>query len=310
MSSSKPSASEPLAFTGERFTPETPGEIWYEHWHRYSTVLPLARGKRVLDAACGEGYGSGLLAAVATELVGVDVSAAAIAHAAARYGDKGRARFVRASVTALPIAAASIDLIVSFETVEHLREQEAMLAEFRRVLTPAGLLAISSPNKPVYSDQRQFQNEFHLRELTRDELAMLLAPGFPRQRWYGQSLQFHSLIWPEVQDQGLRALETLTVVDGQAGPALQAPAPMYFLVICGGAAASPPEADRISLFADREQSIYREFERVTRSERKLYQMYLEQEQANQHLLGELAKLSAERDALQLALAHRAAPGDG
>ena len=52
----------PLEFTGERFTPECVREIWYEHWHRYAFALPLARGRRVLDAACGEGYGSALLA--------------------------------------------------------------------------------------------------------------------------------------------------------------------------------------------------------------------------------------------------------
>ncbi len=62
-----------LPFTGERFTPEARGAIWYEHWHRYCVVLPAVAGKRVLDAACGEGYGSALLARAASEVVGVDI---------------------------------------------------------------------------------------------------------------------------------------------------------------------------------------------------------------------------------------------
>ncbi|MCW5579095.1 MAG: class I SAM-dependent methyltransferase, partial [Dokdonella sp.] len=80
------SDSQPLPFTGERFTPECVREIWYEHWHRYAFARGLVAGKRVLDAACGEGYGSALLAAVAGSVTGVDVDADAIAHARARYG--------------------------------------------------------------------------------------------------------------------------------------------------------------------------------------------------------------------------------
>ncbi|HET9189593.1 MAG TPA: SAM-dependent methyltransferase, partial [Rudaea sp.] len=70
-----------LEFTGERFTPECVREIRYEHWARYAFALELARGKRVLDAACGEGYGSAMLAGAAASVLGVDIAADAIAHA-------------------------------------------------------------------------------------------------------------------------------------------------------------------------------------------------------------------------------------
>ena len=73
--------SVPLEFTGERFTPECVREIWYEHWHRYALVQPWAQGRRVLDAACGEGYGSALLARGAQSVLGLDISPAAVAHA-------------------------------------------------------------------------------------------------------------------------------------------------------------------------------------------------------------------------------------
>ena len=64
--------SDNLSFTGERFTPECVREIWYEHWHRYALAARYAAGRRVLDAACGEGYGSALLARHAKDVVGVD----------------------------------------------------------------------------------------------------------------------------------------------------------------------------------------------------------------------------------------------
>src|SRR5207248_269548 len=120
---------------------------------------------------------------VAADVVGIDLSSGAIAHAQERYAGHARLSFLNGSVTALNLSDASIDLVVSFETIEHLAEQTAMLAEFRRVLRPDGWLLISSPNKPVYTDERAFHNEFHVRELTREELAALLARGFPQQRW-------------------------------------------------------------------------------------------------------------------------------
>ncbi|HET7780116.1 MAG TPA: class I SAM-dependent methyltransferase, partial [Rudaea sp.] len=121
-----------LEFTGERFTPECVREIWYEHWHRYVFARAFTQGRRVLDAACGEGYGSALLARFADHVVGVDSDAASIRHATQRYA-RANLAYVRASVTDLPLADASVDLVVSFETVEHLEAQAAMLAEFRRV---------------------------------------------------------------------------------------------------------------------------------------------------------------------------------
>ena len=78
--------SSALEFTGERFVPGVPGEIWYEHWHRYHFAVPLVRDARVLDVACGSGYGSALLARRAHKVTGVDISPDAIAHARTSYG--------------------------------------------------------------------------------------------------------------------------------------------------------------------------------------------------------------------------------
>src|SRR5437762_11235071 len=92
-----------LTFTGERFLPDCAGEIAYEHWHRYAFARRFAAGKQVLDAACGEGYGSALLATVAHSVVGVDIDATSISHASSRYGDGNRVRFLAGSCSALPL---------------------------------------------------------------------------------------------------------------------------------------------------------------------------------------------------------------
>ena len=131
-----------LTFTGERFLPACTGEIAYEHWHRYAFARRFVAGKRVLDAACGEGYGSALLGEAAASVVGVDIDGPTIAHAGSRYGNDGRVRFIEGSCTELPLPDASIDVVVSFETIEHLREEDQprMVAEFARVLSPGGIV--------------------------------------------------------------------------------------------------------------------------------------------------------------------------
>jgi SAM-dependent methyltransferase len=266
-----PAPSPALSFTGERFAPEVRGAIWYEHWHRYCVAQPLAKGLRVLDAACGEGYGSYLLAQSAREVTGVDVSTEAVAHARARYSAPNL-RYVQGSVAALPLADACVDLVVSFETIEHLVAQAEMLAEFRRVLVPGGVLLISSPNRPVYSGELPQDNEYHVRELDRDELALALAPSFPQQRWYGQRVVAQSVIWAESR----AAADTvsslrLLALDGDEVTAAAEPAPpMYFLVVCGAPMATLPALPDLALFDDGRQSLYRDYQRALLREKHLY----------------------------------------
>jgi SAM-dependent methyltransferase len=218
-----------ITFTGERFVPGCAGEIAYEHWHRYAFARQFAAGRRVLDAACGEGYGSALLGAVASSIVGVDIDASSVAHASERYGEADRVRFVTGSCTSLPLPDASVDAVVSFETIEHLdaADQPKMLAEFARVLKPDGLLVISSPNKRLYSDARNYVNEFHLHELYRDGLAALLSPSFPAQSWYHQRVSPWSSIWSEHPPGGAEAW----VGDASGVASYKPPEGMYFVVV-------------------------------------------------------------------------------
>jgi ubiquinone/menaquinone biosynthesis C-methylase UbiE len=237
-----------ILFTGERFLPACTGEIAYEHWHRYAFARRFAAGKRVLDAACGEGYGSALLGTVTTSVVGVDIDASAIAHASERYGEGDRVRFVTGSCSALPLPDASVDAVVSFETIEHLdaADQPKMLAEFARVLTPDGLLVISSPNKRLYSDVRGYVNEFHRHELYRDGLAALLAESFPAQSWYHQRVTPWSAIWPEHPAGGAEAW-----LGDASGVASYKPTEgMYFVVVAARSVTAVLPVAPGSLFAD------------------------------------------------------------
>jgi SAM-dependent methyltransferase len=250
-------ASEPT-FTGERFVPACTGEIAYEHWHRYAFGRRFALGKRVLDAACGEGYGTAFLATVAANAIGVDIDIATIDHARATYGESARLRFIAASCTGFPLPSASIDLVVSFETIEHLsaEEQRQMLSEFARVLKPEGLLVLSSPNKKLYSDARNYVNPFHVQELDRDALAQLLARQFPAQRWFAQRLGYWSALWKQDgQDTGETLRAEALLGDGAGVAPYPAPEAMYFVVVAARSDAALPQLDtELSLFTDAGES--------------------------------------------------------
>ncbi len=242
-----------LDFTGERFVPGVPGEIAHEHWHRYAFARRFAAGRRVLDVACGEGYGSALLAASAREVTGVDVARDVVRHAAAAYVHIPHLRFVAASAAALPLPDASIDVAVSFETIEHLPPalQPRMIAELARVLAPDGILVLSAPNPVEYSDARSYRNPFHTHEPTREELGDLLAGDFPARRWFSQRRYFGSAIWSEAAGAAAPSgHEAWQSADGSVDPA-RAPPPMYFVVVAARNEAALPAAwPALSLFSD------------------------------------------------------------
>lgn len=192
-----------LANTGERLMTDNQTHTAIEHLHRYALAKELAAGIDVLDIACGEGYGSYLLADCAKSVLGVDVAADAIAHAATKY-QRSNLRYVHGSATSVPLQDDSVDLVVSFETLEHLREHDDMLAELRRVLRPGGRVIISSPDRRFYSEATGHKNPFHLRELSCDEFCGLLARFFPHCRLLRQRVVHGSLIVPEGSMSGFR----------------------------------------------------------------------------------------------------------
>jgi len=218
-----------MTFTGERFVPHLQGQMYYEHLHRYAVSLPLARGKDVLDIASGEGYGAAFLAMTARSVVGVDIDQVSVSHAAARYPAMNLS-FRVGSATQIPLADASIDVITSFETIEHLAEHEQMLSEMQRVLRPHGHLVISSPNRLVYSDERNYANPFHVRELYFNEFRDLLRTFFPEVHIYGQRIFGACAIHPidGSQDETRWIGPSLSREAGMPG----LPNPEYFVAVC------------------------------------------------------------------------------
>jgi glycosyltransferase involved in cell wall biosynthesis/SAM-dependent methyltransferase len=187
---------EKLAFTGERFTSGLGGEIEHEHRHRYLFAAGLCSGKVVVDVASGEGYGSAFLSQFAERVVGVDFSADAVRFATANY-KADNLSYVQASAACLPLATSAVDVVVSFETIEHFHDHDAFMSEVRRVLRPGGLLVISSPNKGIYNGGED-HNHFHVRELTRDQFLDLIGKTFPHVRSYEQKATTGSLLVPDV----------------------------------------------------------------------------------------------------------------
>lgn len=275
-----------LPFTGERFTPECRLEIVTEHWHRYAFARVLAPGRRVLDAACGEGYGSALLARAGGEVLGLDIGAEAVAHARQRYGGMAGLAFAQADVTALDdYADASFDLIVSFETLEHVQAQERMLDGFARLLAPGGLLLVSTPDKHTSTDLTGVVNPHHVRELYRPEFEAMLDARFPARRLFGQKNLFQSVLW-SLDGQGQGAQACTQAADGEVDDGV-GHAPLYFLAACARDAAALAGLPALSLFGDALESVYADYRGVVAN-------YIAAAKHIAHLEAELARLRAAR----------------
>ncbi|HEX4591096.1 MAG TPA: class I SAM-dependent methyltransferase, partial [Gemmataceae bacterium] len=188
-----------MEFTGERYVPDLDWpEISYEHWHRYLFARDHADGKVVLDVASGEGYGAARLAEVAARVVGVDADPAAVKHAALTY-HRDNLEFRTGAAEKIPVDGEAVfDLVVSFETIEHLdaEAQEQFGAEVKRLLKPDGRLIVSTPNKRTYTDVPSYSNPFHRREFYEDEFAEVLRRRFRHVRLLAQRVYPVSYLWP------------------------------------------------------------------------------------------------------------------
>jgi ubiquinone/menaquinone biosynthesis C-methylase UbiE len=178
-----------MEFTGERVVPgKTPQTIYDEHIYRYIFAAGLTVNKRVLDVACGTGYGVDyMLEKRAGQAVGVDISPEAVNYGWERFGKDGKASFVCADGLKLPFANNSFDVVVSFETIEHIKQHGKFLAECRRVLKANGSLICSTPNRKIFSPNLAKPiNTFHVKEFWPDEFKRLLSRYFTGITFYGQ----------------------------------------------------------------------------------------------------------------------------
>lgn len=182
--------------TGERLTEFALHTITLEHLHRYAIAMELIKDKSVLDIACGEGYGSHLLALQSATVTGIDIDTETIDAAKIKYKHP-HLTFLQGDVENIPITNASFDVAVSFETLEHITAHHKMVAELKRVLKPGGILLISTPDKLNYSDKPGYHNSFHKKELYKAEFDTLLRQYFKNVQLLSQTSGLVSLIAPQ-----------------------------------------------------------------------------------------------------------------
>jgi SAM-dependent methyltransferase len=172
-----------LEFTGERIVPgKTAESLFRESQMRYAFAGRYAKGRVVLDVACGIGIGTHcLLKAGGVRCIGLDLSLEAIRYAKFSYAG---CTFAACDATSLCLADQSVDLVVSFETIEHLTDPRTFLAQCKRVLRPNGLLICSTPNREI--SQWGPGNPFHVAEMKPGELLTLMQGYFVDCKLYGQ----------------------------------------------------------------------------------------------------------------------------
>jgi ubiquinone/menaquinone biosynthesis C-methylase UbiE len=184
----------------ERLRNDPTSELWGEHRARYRFAMELLQpGQRVLDVACGAGFGLELLAHAGFSAIGVDYDRAPLAQM------RQPRSLVQADATRLPFNSHSADVVVSFETLEHVHDATALVAEFRRVLKSGGQLILSTPNRAF----RESANPFHIREFTADELRALLHEHFENVQLLGQRPSEHYRYVPFLMTQPVFSLDAL-----------------------------------------------------------------------------------------------------
>jgi len=188
------SIKEDLKFTGERLIPkQNKGTaFYYEHIVRYYFASQFAKGKNVLDAGCGSGYGTYYLAKYgqAKNVHAIDIAEDAIKYAKKQYQTQN-CDFKKDDILKLEtVLDNSIDLAVNFEVIEHIEEQDKFLKQIKRVLTKSGIFIVSTPNKYTYKEE----NEFHKKELFPNEFEELLKKNFKNVTTYHQNFEFAQII--------------------------------------------------------------------------------------------------------------------
>ena len=181
-----------MKFTGEYYIPSVSSpRIEKEHLERYKFAQAFVKNKKVLDIACGTGYGSNMMLAAGAEKVdGVDISKEALGYARKHY-KSGKLSFKLGDLLELK-AKQKYDVVTSFETIEHISKYQLALKNIYTALKKEGILLISSPNRIITSpDSKNLSdkplNKYHTQEFSRTELVNELENiGFQINKVYGQ----------------------------------------------------------------------------------------------------------------------------
>ena len=169
----QPQGVPPLSLTGERTLPDVPEEnYWFRrHLVVYEWIAARAHGRRVVDLACGEGYGSAVLARTAASVVGVDANPDAFEHARLKYTSE-RVRFER---NMIELWTGDVDCVVFLQTIEHVQDPDAVLAHIRGLIGPRGVAYVSTPNVLTLAPKGAARsgNPWHVREYRAGEYRAL-----------------------------------------------------------------------------------------------------------------------------------------
>ncbi|TAL98900.1 MAG: methyltransferase domain-containing protein [Paraburkholderia sp.] len=242
-------------FTGERRTPTEAGDIHHERLHRYAWVSQAVVGLDVLDLACGEGYGSAIIARYGKTVTGVEISSEAIARAKKHYSDVENLSFISGMVAGLPLNDASFDAVVSFETVNDLSDQEQMLSEIHRVLRPGGFLILSSPNRKLCSDEWRGRNDPPFKGMYFEDLDALIKRHFSGVTYFEHRLATSSIIIPE--DRRNSSYSAYTLHDNVVEPVTpKLGSTMYFLAVCSKGAGQTASNLQASVFFEQGRDLY------------------------------------------------------
>ena len=195
--SNQPDGVPPLALTGERTLPDVPEEnYWYRrHLAVYEWIAARTIGKRVVDMACGEGYGSEVLSRGAASVVGVDANPEAHEHARLRYV-RANLRFERDLVESF---AEECDAVVFLQTIEHVQNPGEILEHFKAMLAPGGAVYVTTPNLLTLAPPgaEKSENPWHVKEYRAEEFRALCAAHFVRVELLGlfhaRKLRAHEL---------------------------------------------------------------------------------------------------------------------
>jgi 2-polyprenyl-3-methyl-5-hydroxy-6-metoxy-1,4-benzoquinol methylase len=194
----QPAGVPPLPLTGERTLPDVPEEnYWYRrHLVVYEWIASRLAGRRVADMACGEGYGSDLLAGRgAASVVGVDANPEAHEHARLRYV-RPNLRFERALVESF---SEPCDAVVFLQTIEHVEDPGAILEHFKSMLSPGGTTFVSTPNLLTLAPPgaAKSDNPWHLKEYRAAEFRELCEAHFSQVQvlglFHARKLRVHEI---------------------------------------------------------------------------------------------------------------------
>ena len=182
------SATHAHTAAAEHLTNDPSSELWGEHRSRYRFAGQFCAGKRTLDVACGAGFGLAMLAEAGARPIGMDLNVSALLEAHRTAPTRGLAR---ADALRLPLADASVEAVVSMETIEHVSDASRLVSEYGRVLAPGGILIVSTPNRAFGPERLHQGNPFHVREFTAAELSALLHTVFDEVCVHGQRVDEH-----------------------------------------------------------------------------------------------------------------------